>query len=64
MAGEQANSPGDPLELIPPPDAVREMLADSVHRTELLRHLLRIARRKAALQREAVEAEGGEPCRA
>jgi hypothetical protein len=39
----------DPLSQIPDPDTVRRTLAETVRRTELLRRLLRLARRKAEL---------------
>jgi len=42
----------DPVESIPPPETVRRMLADSVRRSDLLRALLRIARRKEAHDRQ------------
>jgi hypothetical protein len=38
----------DPVEAIPDPETVRLMLAEAVRRTDLLRSLLRISRRKAA----------------
>jgi hypothetical protein len=43
-------APPDPLEQIPDPDTVRRMLADAVRRSDLLRSLLRVARRKAAYE--------------
>lgn len=41
----------DPLRHIPPPDIVEEMLAEAIRRCDLLRGLLRVARRKAAYDR-------------
>jgi hypothetical protein len=38
----------DPTDGIPDPDVVRQHLADSVRRCDLLRGLLRVALRKAA----------------
>ena len=38
----------DPVENIPPPEEVRRMLTETVRRSDLLRALLRLARRKAA----------------
>lgn len=44
-------APSDPIDHIPDPDTVRRMLADAVRRSDLLRSLLRVARRKAAYDR-------------
>ena len=41
----------DPVESIPPPETVRRMLSDSIRRADLLRALLRVARRKEAHDR-------------
>ena len=38
----------DPIESIPDPETVNRMLADAVRRSDLLRQLLRLARRKAS----------------
>jgi hypothetical protein len=43
--------PPDPIQDIPDPETVRRMLAESVRRSDLLRHLLRLARRKASYER-------------
>ena len=49
-----ATDPGPDLnELIPDPDTVRGMLADSVRRCDLLRSLLRVSLRKAAYRHPA-----------
>lgn len=50
----------DLIEQIPDPDTVRRLLADSVRRADLLRSLLRLARRKVAYP--AAGSQGGEPC--
>lgn len=47
----------DPVELIPDPDAVRAMLAESVRRSDLLRSLLNVAVRKAAYDRPRPDAD-------
>ena len=44
-------APPDPIDHIPDPDTVRRMIADAVQRSDLLRSLLRVARRKAAYER-------------
>lgn len=41
----------DPIDHIPPPETVRAMLAESIRRSDLLRSLLRVSRRKAAHDR-------------
>ena len=41
----------DPVELIPDPDTLHKELTASVRRSDLLRALLRVARRKAAYDR-------------
>jgi hypothetical protein len=41
----------DLLEQIPDPDTVRSWLAESIRRSDLLRFLLRLAKRKAVLER-------------
>ena len=43
--------PRDPVEAIPPPETVEMMLRDSIRRADLLRALLRVARRKEAHDR-------------
>src|SRR5215213_2266955 len=45
----------DLIEQIPDPDTVRRLLADSVRRADLLRSLLRLARRKAAYPTAAAQ---------
>jgi hypothetical protein len=52
--------PPDPVEAIPDPDTVRLMLAESVRRTDLLRSLLRVSRRKAAYGPRPTEQPEGE----
>jgi hypothetical protein len=47
----------DLLDQIPDPDTVRNWLAESIRRAHLLRSLLRLAIRKAALQRPVAEQE-------
>jgi len=47
----------DPVDQIPPPDTVRELLADSIRRSDLLRSLLRVSRRKAAYTTKATPAD-------
>ena len=42
------SQPTDPIEGIPDPETVCRMLADAVRRSDLLRQLLRLARRKAS----------------
>ena len=42
----------DLIELIPDPDTVRHWLAESIRKSDLLRSLLQLARRKAAYQRD------------
>lgn len=39
----------DPIESIPDPTTIRQMIADNVRRSEMLRALLRISTRKASL---------------
>jgi hypothetical protein len=63
-----ADSPPDPqpdlLDRIPDPDTVRDWLAESVRRSDLLRSLLRLAKRKAAYERASEHApEEDAPCR-
>ena len=43
----------DPIESIPDPETLRRQLADSIRRADLLRGLIRVARRKAAYERPA-----------
>ena len=45
------NATDDPVELIPDPETLGRQLAESVRRTDLLRALSRVARRKAAYDR-------------
>lgn len=53
----------DLIEQIPEPDIVNSWLADALRRADLLRSLLRVARRKAAYRRQpATEQKGGERC--
>lgn len=62
MAHEPAPSP-DLLEQIPDPETVRSWLSESVQRTDLLRSLLRLAKRKASYRRPSEEmSKEGEPC--
>jgi hypothetical protein len=42
----------DVIEDIPDPATLGQMLAESVRRVELLRHLLRVSRRKAAFDQK------------
>jgi hypothetical protein len=55
-----ATDPPDLIEQIPDPETVRRWLAAAVRRSDLLRSLLRLARRKAAYP--AADHQGGEPC--
>jgi hypothetical protein len=48
----------DVIEGIPDPATLDRMLAESLRRVELLRHLLRVARRKAAYDRPVGRASG------
>jgi hypothetical protein len=50
----------DLIEQVPDPETVRQWLAESVRRSDLLRSLLRLARRKAAYP--TADHQGGEPC--
>lgn len=42
----------DVIEHIPDPDTVRRLLAESIQRTDLLRSLLRVSKRKAVLSED------------
>jgi hypothetical protein len=57
MADSQPSTDFDLLEQVPDPDTVRSWLADSIRRSDLLRSLLRLAKRKAAYERP-----GQHPC--
>jgi hypothetical protein len=59
MAAPLHAAPPDIINLIPDPETIREQLAESVRRTDLLRSLLRVARRKASYPPTA-ECERGE----
>jgi hypothetical protein len=53
----------DLLDQIPDPETIRAWLSHSIQRTDLLRSLLRLAKRKAAYRNSAALAEReGEPC--
>jgi hypothetical protein len=56
VANLPPHSTPDLIELIPNPDTVRQWLAESIRKSDLLRSLLRLARRKAAYQRNPAEA--------
>jgi hypothetical protein len=49
----------DLIELLPDPETLRRQLSESVKRTDLLRSLLRVARRKASYTRPSAPTEGG-----
>jgi hypothetical protein len=40
----------DPIAAIPSTEEIRRLITESVRRTELLRHLLRVSRRREQLQ--------------
>jgi hypothetical protein len=62
MAGN-AKRPSDLIDRIPDPETVRRWLAESVRRSDLLRSLLRLARRKAAHRMPTNSlSHGGEEC--
>jgi hypothetical protein len=65
LTGTHAPPGPELIDYIPDPDTVRGWLADSVRRTDLLRSLLRLARRKESYKRPALrqEEEAGR-CRA
>jgi hypothetical protein len=47
------------LDVIPPPEAIKDRLTQLVREQQLLRSLLRVSRRKAeALERESQQARG------
>jgi hypothetical protein len=48
MTDSRPDPDPDLLDQIPDPDTVRDWLAESVRRSDLLRSLLRLAKRKAA----------------
>jgi hypothetical protein len=52
---DRPNLPPDLIEQIPDPDIVRDWLAESIRRSELLRSLLRVAVRKAAYRRPTLD---------
>jgi hypothetical protein len=51
----------DPIQQIPDPETIRRLIDDSVRRTELLRGMLRLARRKSGSEQsgEVHPAAGG-----
>ncbi len=50
-----------PIERIPDPDTLRQELAASIRRSDLLRGLIRVARRKAAYNQPAPAVDAAEP---
>jgi hypothetical protein len=64
MADPRPDPQPDLLDQIPDPATVRDWLAESVRRSDLLRSLLRLAKRKAAYERTAEHPpEEDAPCR-
>lgn len=64
MADSRPHPQRDLLEQIPDPDTVRGWLAESIRRSDLLRSLLRLARRKAAYEHPSDHPpEEDAPCR-
>lgn len=50
----------DLIETIPEPDILNQWLAEALRRVDLLRSLLRVARRKAAYRRPSIEREASQ----
>jgi hypothetical protein len=55
-----SNDPSDVeiIDDIPDPQTIRDLIRQNVERTTVLRSMLRLALRKAALRREAASREG------
>jgi hypothetical protein len=64
MRDSQHTCQPDLIEQIPAPEVIDGWLADAIRRADLLRSLLRVARRKAAYRRPEAAKEGGEECHA
>lgn len=64
MPNSHPNVQPDLIEQIPLPEVVDGWLGDAIRRADLLRSLLRLARRKAAYRQPKATNEGGERCRA
>jgi hypothetical protein len=60
MAKTQPTSQPELIEQIPAPEIVNGWLADAIRRADLLRALLRVARRKAAYRPRPVSAKEGD----
>ena len=55
MAGSATNLPYDIIEQIPAPETIKGMISETVKRLELLRHLLRVSKRKAIQRQRAAD---------
>jgi hypothetical protein len=64
MADSRPRPQPDLLNQIPDPATVQCWLAESIRRSDLLRSLLRLARRKAAYEGSSEHTKEDAPCRA